>query len=439
MTRNQAMKQGPLSEVARQVLETEEQASARVVNRVRYVIGIMFSGPLVLISLQSIDPAALTVNLGSILLYLLITVGHSFVIRNGQIRLIRLFNWLALFADILLACGMILYWTLSLSPESFTFAVKTTVWYWVSLILAGTALQFDRKLPIVAIVLCVLIYAAMGGIMLYQGVESTGDWREYINGNKVDLGDVLFTKPLVFVLIGLVSAYSIRHARSMVNSITSAESKRALLSRYFSPSVVDDITSDDSEATRACRQVATILFMDIRNFTQISESQDPETLLNWLSDLRGRLTRVVFKYSGSVDKFIGDAIMATFGIPRPSESPGQDATNAVLCAREMLQVCKELDATWARYGITNAIGIGIHSGEVFAGNVGDSDQIEYTVIGDPVNTASRIEGLCKKLDRNLIISRAVKEQLLAELPLEKLPRVRVKGKELPLELYSVSG
>ena len=103
----------------------------------------------------------------------------------------------------------------------------------------------------------------------------------------------------------------------------------------------------------------------------------------------------------------------------------------------MHQALEELNAHWAKENILTEMGIGIHTGEVFAGNIGDSDQIEYTVIGDPVNTASRIESLCKTLERNLIISSEVEAELDGKFIIEKLAKVKVKGKEEPLQLYHV--
>ena len=433
------MSSSRISEVAAQVLEEHETNSTRLVNRVRYVIVLMITGPLILTSLQSTNRMALLVNLGGMAIYLLLTAAHTVTIRRGQIVAIRRFNWVALGADVALLFGVMLYWGLALAPGDFTFMAKTPVWFLVALTIASTALQFDRRAPIAAIGMSLLAYGSVLVVMFHQGVETTGNWVEYVNGGKIDLGDIVFTKPVVFTLTGLIAAYTIRRSMNMVGQITTAESKRALLSRYFSPAVVEDITEGGGDLTRGRRQKVTILFLDIRNFTRMSESLDPDVLIDWLSDFRGRLTSIVFHHGGSVDKFIGDAIMATFGTPRPAPGEGQDSTSAVRCALAMLAACNDLDRRWSMHGIQNRIGIGIHSGDVFAGNVGDSDQIEYTVIGDPVNTASRIESLCKKLERPLIVSSAVRNELLGEFDIERLPRVRVKGKEEPLELFAVRG
>lgn len=432
------MKIKELSDVARQVLADEETENMRIVNKVRYVFILLIAAPLLLTSIQSGNALGGILNTAGILVILAITIFHTFVIRNHNIEQVRIFNFVTVVADILLILGMIIYWGFTLAPDDFSFWVKTPVWLYMALVLVLTVLQFDTRVVYLAIGIFLVSYISVTILMLMQGVQTTNDWSQYVNGPKVDLGDVLFTKPVIFSVIALIVAHTIRKSLGMVEKITAAESKRALLSRYFSPSVVEDITANSSEGVAARRQKVTILFLDIRGFTKLSEGLDAETLVKWLADFRSRLTSTIFKHNGAVDKYIGDAIMATFGTPRPSETPGEDSTNAVTCALEMFEVLKGLNDDWALDNIDISIGVGIHTGDVFAGSIGDSDQIEYTVIGDPVNTASRIEGLCKKLKRNLIISTEVHKELIGAFKIEKLQKVLVKGKTEPLQLYSIS-
>lgn len=431
------MKGSPLSDIATNVLAEQETSSMRLVNRVRYLVVLLISGPVILTSAQSGNHTGVLVNLGSLLAYLAITIWHTRLIHRGQIEPIRRFNYIALFADFVLIFGNTIYWGLVLSPTDFSFVAKTPAWFYIAAIIAATVLQFDRRMPYLAIALFAVAYLVVLAIMFSLGVQTTSNWVEYVNGPRIDIGDLVFTKPVVFTILGLVAAYTIHRSLSMVDKITAAELNRSLLSRYFSPSVVEDITGGGSEITRGRRQKVTVLFLDIRNFTRMSERLNPDLLIDWLSDFRARLTSLVFQHKGSVDKFIGDAIMATFGTPRPAPTEGEDSANAVSCALAMLAACQDLDDKWSEHAIRNEIGIGIHTGEVFAGNIGDSDQIEYTVIGDAVNTASRIESLCKKLGRPLIVSDAIQAEVGDRFPMVRLPRVKVKGKEEPLQLYAI--
>lgn len=426
-----------LSAAAREVLESEETGNMRLINRVRYAAILLTSLPWLYTAFTADSRTGLWSSLAGIGAYLLVTVLHSLALHSGDIRRIRRLNSISMITDSLVLLALILTWGLAVSPDDFTFTAKTPAWLYFAVFISITVLQYRAGVVYTILAAILLTYAGVIAVMIFQGFELTGDWKEYVNGPAIDFADLVFVKPIVFSLVALVVLYSIRRSLGLVQKITEAETKRARLARYFSPSVVEDISAESAGGAAASRQKVTILFLDIRNFTRISESLEPETLVAWLSDFRARLTAIVFKHNGAVDKFIGDAIMATFGTPRPDPAPGRDSNNAVLCALEMLDALSDLDRDWQDHGIENRIGVGIHTGEVLAGNIGDSDQIEYSVIGDAVNTASRIEGLCKKLRRPIIISEEVRAELAPKIPTESLPRVIVKGKNQALVLHAV--
>ena len=147
------------------------------------------------------------------------------------------------------------------------------------------------------------------------------------------------------------------------------------------------------------------------------------------------MTNVIFNNNGTLDKYIGDAIMATFGTPTVSEL---DTYNAVNAANQMLSSLKEWNIERKKVGkLEIRIGIGLHCGEVFAGNIGFEDRMEYTVIGDAVNTASRIESLCKQFQAEFLISDEVYQKVKNRIQVEKLSPVEVKGKEKAIQIYKV--
>ncbi len=211
-------------------------------------------------------------------------------------------------------------------------------------------------------------------------------------GAKVYLMDALLKRPAIVIVVGLTTLYSIYRAVAMVRRLGETQQRNAALSRYFSPGIVE----------------VTILFTDIRDFTRISESVDPGELVSFLADFRERMSRVIFDAGGSIDEFIGDAIMATFGTPRPSPEKGADSRKAVKAALGM-RACLEQINTRRQGSLLEPIrmGMGIHTGEVIAGSIGEGDFLEFSVIGDAVNTASRIENLCKTYASDIIISRDV--------------------------------
>ena len=216
----------------------------------------------------------------------------------------------------------------------------------------------------------------------------------------------------------------------MVRRLADAQQQKVLLSRYFSPRVVEEITANPEVVRRGRRQKVAVLFLDIRNFTGLSEQISPDELVAFLAEFRERMARVIFAMGGSIDKFIGDTILATFGTPRPSPSAGADTWNSV---KAVLGMRRELRAINVRRLSVNLepirVGMGAHFGEVIVGNIGKGDLLEYSVIGDAVNTASRIQDLCKTFRTDLTISRAIYDDLQSErrqqLHVQPLPATRV--------------
>ncbi len=179
----------------------------------------------------------------------------------------------------------------------------------------------------------------------------------------------------------------------------------------------------------------TVLFSDIRGFTSVSEKLSPEEIVGWLNRYFNRMSECVNRNGGFVNKFIGDAILAVFGAPTELENHTE---KAVMAAMEMREALTELNNEFIIDNVPNIrIGIGIHSGPVIAGNIGSESRMEYTVIGDTVNTASRLEGLCKEFKKDLIISADVKNLLSEKLRVSISSPIsaKIRGKEENQEIY----
>jgi adenylate cyclase len=179
----------------------------------------------------------------------------------------------------------------------------------------------------------------------------------------------------------------------------------------------------------------TVLFSDIRGFTTLSEATAPHELVAVLNRYFTLMTNEVFKHQGVLDKYIGDAIMAFWGAP--IADPLQ-ADHALAAARGMIDRLKEFNEELVREGRpTIDIGVGLYTGSVVVGNIGAESRFDYTVIGDTVNTASRLEGLNKEYGTHVIIGESTKQKLTASYPLSPLGGVKVKGKEQSIEIYSI--
>jgi adenylate cyclase len=229
------------------------------------------------------------------------------------------------------------------------------------------------------------------------------------------------------------AAVSVRFISDAIAQARERATLRHAFGGYVSPQIMQEILAGRIRpGLGGKRQRVCILFSDIRDFTTRSEFMAPEALIEMLNRYFSEMTQCVHEQGGTVDKFIGDGMMCFFGAPQPLARPAQ---SAVAAAREMLARLERLNAALRSQGLEPiAIGIGLHVGEVVVGHVGSHDRHEYTVIGDAVNTASRIEGLTKKLGYALVASREVFEELDERQHFTALGEHPVKGRS-SVEVY----
>ncbi len=205
--------------------------------------------------------------------------------------------------------------------------------------------------------------------------------------------------------------------------------------RYFSPNLAAQIASQQAAVQlRGDKKPVVIFFSDIRGFTSMSETMSPDAIATLLTEYFTEMVDIVFEHGGTLDKFMGDAIMALWGAPIAHED---DADRAMQCALDQLAVLVKMNEKWKEQGRPRVgIGIGINFGEVFAGNIGSNRRLEYTVIGDAVNTASR---LCSSAGPNeILISEAFYRALKRPPPVEALEPIQVKGKSHRLPVYRIT-
>ena len=204
--------------------------------------------------------------------------------------------------------------------------------------------------------------------------------------------------------------------------------------RYFAPNLASQIAQQEGEvALGGTKRPVVIFFSDIRGFTPMSETMNPDEIAGLLTEYFTEMVDIVFEHSGTLDKFMGDAIMALWGAPIAHED---DPDRAMQCALDQIETLEKMNAKWKESGRQPlAIGIGINYGEVFAGNIGSNRRLEYTVIGDAVNTASR---LCSSAGGNeILISEPFYKALKKPPKVEALEPIQVKGKTKKVPVYRV--
>lgn len=240
-----------------------------------------------------------------------------------------------------------------------------------------------------------------------------------------------FTAPLLTIFINFIS--------SGVMSYVGVEKKRRYLrkafSLYLSPQVAKKMLEDPEKLRLGGQRVfATVLFSDLAGFTEMSERLEPEEVVSILTRCSTEMTKIIFKYNGTLDKFIGDAIMAVWGAPADDE---EQASHACLAALEMQRMMKGLSNKINIPGYRLSMRIGINTGAVMAGNMGSEERFDFTVIGDNVNIASRLENLNKTYGTEIIISESTLGRMDQKLTLRELDSVRVKGKKQVLKIYEL--
>jgi adenylate cyclase len=243
--------------------------------------------------------------------------------------------------------------------------------------------------------------------------------------------------PFIYILgTGLLSPLTLFGWRYTRGEHEKRQLKHAF-GKYVSPQVLEQILLHPDMVTLGGeKRLVTVLFSDIRSFTTLSEHTTPEELVDILNAYFTAMTNVILEEGGVLDKYIGDAIMAFWGAPLPDEDQADAALRA---SQKMILRLKELNQKLAGEGKpTLSNGIGLYTGPAIAGNIGSEKRFDYTVIGDTVNVASRLEGLTKEYKTTLIIGESTKNALKEGAHITYLDEVKVKGREEHVKIYSVT-
>jgi adenylate cyclase len=267
-------------------------------------------------------------------------------------------------------------------------------------------------------------------------------WDAYGNPSYLPLIKVTYD----FVCFGAVLAglaVAVWRSRELVKAAAVSEKARANLARHFSPRVLDELSSREQPFGAVRRQSAAILFADIRGFTTRCETMEPEEAIAFLRDFHARMEDVIFRHGGTLDKILGDGLLAVFGIPDRGTG---DAGDALACAYDMAENVRRWNEEREAQGLFPVhIGIGLHFGPVMTGDVGSERLMTFTVVGDTVNVASRLQSLSKEIGTILVASEALVDAVREELKhdaqlVDELTRIgprQLRGRESETVVYAL--
>ena len=273
-----------------------------------------------------------------------------------------------------------------------------------------------------------LFFVILFSLTLTSPIESLHEATEQVTLGNLDVKAIVTTQDEVGQLA--------RSFNFMLAGIRERDKVKNILMKFHGSSITEDLLKNDLKLGGTRKQV-TVFFSDIRDFTKFSEEHTPEQVVEMLNEYFQIMVSVITRNHGIVDKFVGDAVMAVWGAP---QTTGQDSLNAVKATLEMRTAIGDLNYKRIKRGQPAIkIGMGLHSGPAISGKIGSTERMEYTVIGDTVNMASRIEASTKAFGADILISETVANEVKEQILIEFAGDAEVKGKAEPIKMFKVRG
>ena len=307
-----------------------------------------------------------------------------------------------------------------LSNDSFRYDIYTEIGLTYTVIILGglllsALLAFSSPLV-----------GGLGGLLMINLLLFYGTYYLlFLNNQMIGITFPLITIFAIFLIVTLFNYFFKDREKKFV---------QGAFGHYVSPQVVKELIKTPEKLSLAGEEkTLTVFFNDIRGFTSISEGMNSKELGQFMNEYLTAMSNVIMQHKGTVDKYIGDAIMAIWGAPLDDE---HHATNALKASLHMMEVLRDLQPKWSSRGLPDVdIGIGLNTGVVSVGNFGSANRFDYTVLGDNVNLASRLEGQNKTYGTNILIAESTKLEVGSKFLCRFVDMVKVKGKDKPVSIY----
>lgn len=334
-------------------------------------------------------------------------------------------------------------------PGPFTYRFQTFMYFFIFLALATLAFSWRTVYAIGTWVaglwvlgilfnhwfgyqIPILSENAMTAFAGYEVVQAEMD----PNGLQVN---IRIQEIVIFVIVAAILGLKGQRSNRLLLQQAAVAEQRANLSRYFPANMVETLSSNNHDVGAVRSQEVAVLFTDIVGFTKIAEQRNPEQVMALLRDYHAVIERAIFENNGTLDKYLGDGVMATFGTPEPGPD---DAKNAMKAAKQIVEDMKNFRSDSFGHDQIH-VSVGVHYGSVTIGDIGPSRRLEFAVVGDTVNVASRLEAASRELGCNLVVSDALvaklNETVTPDMPqladLEERRDIHLRGREKPLDVW----
>lgn len=332
-------------------------------------------------------------------------------------------------------------------PTAMIYRFDTFPYFFIILSLATLAYSWRTVLTMGVAFVPIWLAAVLGvaffgrtdpalGQQVAAAFEAMPGLLAIVDPNSV-VWSIRIQETVLFFLVAAILALKVQRSNALIMRQARVAAERANLSRYFPPTLVDELASAQSDIGAVRSQDVAVLFADIVGFTELAERESPERVMDLLRRYHAVIEQAIFSNDGTLEKYLGDGVMATFGTPRISPA---DCANAIAAARDIVDGLARANLELAAMGMPEIrVSVGVHFGPAILGNIGSERRLEFATLGDTVNVASRLEAATRAMGCQIAVSDAVMSRAGNAVPgsFRRMPAVSLRGRAAPIDVWVV--